>query len=198
MEAFESSEVTEMKYGWGLLAAAGIAGLVAWGTWKYMSLVSAENSESPLARIDKMEQEGVPNFELPEVFGDKKVWLSSFKGKTVVLNFWATWCGPCVEEFPAFVKMMKRLKGKVVLITVSSDDRLEDVQNFLKTFKVEGEGIVNLWDQKKELAKIYGTVKLPETYVLDRNLKLFRKISNAQKWDSEEAIEFLSSIPVRN
>ena len=120
--------------------------------------------------------------------------LSDFKDKVVILNFWASWCEPCVDEFPTLIKLIKHFKGDMVLVAVSADHTYSDMQNFIKAFDVNNPYIKILWDKDKKTAKSFGTTILPETYVLGHNLKVLRKIVVVDKWFSNEALEFFTSV----
>jgi thiol-disulfide isomerase/thioredoxin len=152
---------------------------------------------TPVDNLDQLENVGAPDFELPD-FEGRKHRLSEFKGKVVILNFWATWCAPCVTEFPSMVRMVARLKGKVQLVTVSADERKEDVLAFIKTFKGMGPHIVHLWDPSTQIAKSFGTQKLPETYILKPDLKLAKKVVSSVQWDKSEVLRYLEDLSAKS
>ncbi len=110
--------------------------------------------------------------------------LSDFKGKVVVLNFWATWCPPCVEEAPALNHLQQRIASRGgVIIGVSIDDDPAKYEKFLKDFSVP----FPTWrDPSAKVMHDYGTVRIPETYIIDRHGRIARKIIGPQRWDSPE------------
>ncbi len=110
--------------------------------------------------------------------------LSDFKNKEVLINFWASWCAPCVEEFPSFVKLLQKQKGNIIILAISRDKAKEDISKFLKTFNLEKTDleIYFIWDEDKTLSDYFGTVLLPETYLLDRSHLLRRKIIGITDW----------------
>ena len=109
------------------------------------------------------------DFKLQDLQG-KTVSLSSFKGKIVVLNFWASWCPPCRGELPEFNEMDQDFKksGEAVLLAVNMTDGQREtkgkVQKFINDQKY---GIRVLLDEKGEAAEAYGIQYLPTTYVID-------------------------------
>lgn len=143
--------------------------------------------------LNEIEQKGVPMFELEDLNGEM-VKLKEFNGKLVIINFWASWCQPCVDEFPTLLKLIKHFDGKVVLIAISADYTREDMTNFLKAFDVSSPFIKVLWDKDKKIAQSYGTEILPETYILDGQLKMIRKIVGVDKWYNKEAIGFFEDL----
>jgi len=143
--------------------------------------------------LNNIEKKGVPDFELKDMEGNL-VKLSDYSDKVIILNFWASWCEPCVDEFPTLLKLIKHFKGDMVLLAVSADYTYSDMENFIKAFDVNDQSIKILWDKDKKIAKTFGTTILPETYVLGHNLKLIRKIVGVDKWFSKEALEFFTDI----
>ena len=106
-----------------------------------------------------------PDFELADATG-KKVSLRSLRGRPVLLNFWATWCPPCVDEVPSLEDLAKRLeKSDAVLLAVSVDDDW----NALRRFFPQGSKMSVVLDTTKEVPKKYGTDKFPETYLVKVN-----------------------------
>ena len=131
-----------------------------------------------------------PDFTVQD--SDHTVTLSQFRGQVVVLNFWATWCPPCVEETPSLVRMQARLKDKgVVVLGVSIDDDNAAYHKFLKQYNVN---MVTVRDEAKKAATLYGTFGWPESYVIDRNGVIRRKFIGPVDWTSPEVTEYLSRL----
>ena len=129
------------------------------------------------------------NFSL--TLAGKSEHLSGLKGKMVVLNFWATWCPPCVEETPSLNRLQKYIdsRGGMVL-GVSVDEDGAAYEKFLKDQSV----IFSTYrDATKKSAADYGTTIYPETYVIDRHGKIARKFVGAQQWDSPEMLAYFDA-----
>ncbi len=128
----------------------------------------------------------VPDFELKDLSG-KKWKLSDFKGNLIFLNFWATWCPPCIEEFPAMEELNQRLKVKpFVMVAVSVDDKMEEIEGFLKRLGKRRPTFLILHDPDKTVTtKLYGTTKFPETYLIDQNFNLVSLYKGAEDWVSQ-------------
>lgn len=118
--------------------------------------------------------------------------LSDLRGKVVVLNFWATWCPPCVEEMPALNRLHQQIlpSGGMVL-GVSVDDDEAKYQKFLQDHQI---AFPNYRDPTKNISASYGSFMFPETYIIDRDGKIARKIIGPQVWDSPEMIAYLKRL----
>ena len=131
-----------------------------------------------------------PDFTLQD--SDHKVTLSQFRGDVVLLNFWATWCPPCIEETPSMVEMQARFKDKgIVVLAVSIDEDDDAYHKFLKEYKVN---MVTVRDEAKKAPTLYGTFGWPETYVIDRSGVIRRKFIGPVDWTSPEITEYLSKL----
>jgi cytochrome c biogenesis protein CcmG, thiol:disulfide interchange protein DsbE len=131
-----------------------------------------------------------PDFTVQDA--ERKVTLSQFRGQVVVLNFWATWCPPCVEETPSLIQMNDRLKNKgITLVGVSVDVDADAYHRFVNDHKIE---YVTVRDVDQKSNNLYGTFKFPETYIIDRNGTLRRKFIGPVDWTSREITEFLSKL----
>jgi peroxiredoxin len=131
-----------------------------------------------------------PDFTVQD--SDHKVTLSQFRGQVVVLNFWATWCPPCVEETPSLVRMQAQLKNKgVVVLAVSIDADDAAYHKFLKEY---GVNMVTVRDEAQKASTLYGTFGWPESYVIDRNGVIRRKFIGAVDWTSPEVTDYLSKL----
>jgi cytochrome c biogenesis protein CcmG/thiol:disulfide interchange protein DsbE len=118
--------------------------------------------------------------------------LSDLKGKVVVLNFWASWCPPCVEETPALNHLQQYIaaRGGVVL-GVSIDEDLGAYQRFLKAQNIT---FATFRDPSKKIESDYGTSMIPDTYVIDRHGRIARKFMGPQQWDSPEMLAYFDAI----
>jgi cytochrome c biogenesis protein CcmG, thiol:disulfide interchange protein DsbE len=131
-----------------------------------------------------------PDFTVQDA--DRKVTLSELRGKTVVLNFWASWCGPCIEETPSLVAMARKMRDhNVVVLAVSIDD---DDAAYHKFIKDQGMDMLTVRDADKKSNDLYGTHVFPETYIIDRNGVLRRKVIGGMDWTAQEMTEYLTKI----
>jgi peroxiredoxin len=132
--------------------------------------------------------ESAPDFSLQD--SSRTVALSGLKGKVVVLNFWATWCPPCVDEMPSLIQLQSQLKDKGVTVLAVSLDVDESAYNkFLKDYKVE---LLAVRDPNQKSSALYGTFKYPETYIIDRDGKVRRKFVGPVDWNQPEIVSYLS------
>jgi cytochrome c biogenesis protein CcmG, thiol:disulfide interchange protein DsbE len=127
----------------------------------------------------------------------KQTLLSNLRGKVVILNFWASWCPPCVEEAPSLNRLQKYIEGRNgVIVGVAADQDAEAFQKFL-----HDQGVVfptyrdpGTKNNQSPIATSYGTVMIPETYVIDRRGKIVRKFIGFQQWDSPEMLAYFDSL----
>ena len=143
--------------------------------------------------ITKMETEGAPDFELERLDGTK-VKLSNFKGKLVIVNFWASWCNPCVEEIPSMVSLVEKMKGDLVVVAVSTDEEKKDIAPFLKAFKIPPTGFEVLWDKGKTVRNAYAVSKMPESFILTPDLRLAKKIVGIEQWGADGAVLYFQKM----
>jgi peroxiredoxin len=131
-----------------------------------------------------------PEFTVTDA--DRTVDLKELKGKVVVLNFWATWCPPCVEEMPSLVRMQKELKDRgVTVLAVSMDDDARQYHAFLEKNKVD---LLTVRDPRQKSNELYGTFKFPETYIIDRQGVLRRKFIGAVDWTQPDILDYLGKL----
>jgi len=131
-----------------------------------------------------------PDFTVQDA--DRKVSLKDLRGQVVVLNFWASWCPPCVEETPSLVQLQKRLKDKgITVVGVSWDSDDEAYHQFLKAHKID---FLTVRDADQKSSSLYGTVKIPETYIIDRKGIVRRKFISSVDWSEPEVLDFLSKL----
>jgi cytochrome c biogenesis protein CcmG/thiol:disulfide interchange protein DsbE len=131
-----------------------------------------------------------PDFTVQDA--QNKITLSEFRGQIVVLNFWATWCAPCVEEVPSLVEMQRRMKAKgVTVVAVSVDVDEGAYKQFVKDHNVN---LLTVRDPDQKSNSLYGTAKFPETYIIDRNGVMRRKFIGAVDWTEPEITDFLNKL----
>jgi cytochrome c biogenesis protein CcmG/thiol:disulfide interchange protein DsbE len=131
-----------------------------------------------------------PDFTVQD--GDRKVSLDEFRGKILVLNFWATWCPPCVDEMPSLAQMQQKMKGKGVrVLAISVDVDQSAYQTFLTSYKVD---LLTVRDPAQKSNNLYGTFKFPETYIIDRQGVLRRKFVGPIDWGQPEIVEYLARL----
>lgn len=161
---------------------------------KWHQKTVSQEGDRRLTVIEKMETEGLIDFSGMDSKG-RQISLENFKGKPLIVNFWASWCAPCVEEFPSMIKLIEELKGGVVLIAISQDSSKDEMMAFLKAFP-EGDNpnIYVVWDEDRSIGISYSADRLPETFVADSNHKLARKIVGSIDWATPEAIEYMKTL----
>jgi cytochrome c biogenesis protein CcmG, thiol:disulfide interchange protein DsbE len=116
--------------------------------------------------------------------------LAKLRGRIVIVNFWATWCVPCIEELPSLLEMQHRLPG-VTVVAIGQDEDADVYSNFLQKYHVD---MLTVRDPTGRVPTLYGTQKIPESYVIDRNGILRRKFVSAQNWTSPEILDYLSKL----
>lgn len=121
-----------------------------------------------------------------------EVRLADFKGKPVVLNFWATWCAPCVKELPSLVRL-QAARGDLVVIALNVDTKPEGpIADFLK--EVGASDLEAYADPKKKLWRAFRLNSLPTTFVIDAGGRLVARRDRDAEWDSPEAIAAIDEV----
>ncbi|HEX6545716.1 MAG TPA: TlpA disulfide reductase family protein [Bryobacteraceae bacterium] len=114
-----------------------------------------------------------------------------FEGKILVLNFWASWCPPCVSETPSLNAFARKYKDRgVVVLGISIDKNPEKYQRFIKRFQVPFD---TFRDPGSTISARYGTFQIPETYVI-KNGRVMRKYISDQNWMSGEIDRYIESL----
>lgn len=166
---------------------------------KYAPIFALANAIQPNARQNpelKVEAlyEPAPKFALPDLKGNLTS-LEDFKGKVVMLNFWASWCGPCKEEWGGMQYMAQELgeDPNFVMVAVSVDERDEDVTKFLQE-NPTSPNLVILRDKGEEVAHEYGSRAWPETYLIDPDGQILHRIIGPRYWDSPAAFSYIRAL----
>jgi len=132
-----------------------------------------------------------PDFKLSDIYGNRYT-LSDYKGKVVLLNFWAKWCGPCLAEMPSMESLKKKLKDEeFVILAVSIGE--EDLESLKKFVEKKRYSFTVLHSRYGTIQKRYNVGAIPTSFVIDKYGTVFSRINGAQKWDCEDAIQHLKS-----
>jgi thiol-disulfide isomerase/thioredoxin len=123
--------------------------------------------------------------------------LSDYRGKVVMLNFWASWCPPCVEEAPSLNRLQRHIEANGgTVLGFSIDEDPAAYEKFRRDFAVNFPTYrdVTVKENKSQVMAEYGTVLIPESYVIDRHGKILRKIVGPQNWDSPEMLAYFDAV----
>ena len=135
--------------------------------------------------------ERAPDFTLPALNGGS-LSLHDFRRQVVVLNFWATWCPPCVDEAPGLERFAEQMRHQgVAVMGVSVDEDVEALQTFAAQQHLS---FLILRDPDQSIAHRYGTFKFPETYIVDQDGKVAEKLIGAVDWQDPRLIAFVQDL----
>ena len=133
-----------------------------------------------------------PTFELPRLDGGAPVSLESLRGRVVLVNFWATWCGPCEAEMPAMQRLYDQLHGAdFELLAVSVDASADDVEAFRKRL---GLGFPILLDPEKRVSTRYQSYRYPESFLIDRDGTILARYIGPRDWDSAIYLDHIRNV----
>jgi peroxiredoxin len=131
----------------------------------------------------------------------KPLRLSDLRGKVVVLDFWASWCPPCVDEAPSLNRLQKYIESRnAIVLGVAADEDPYAFSKFLidqsVTFPTYRDPATK--EHSSPIALSYGTSMIPETYIIDRHGKIARKVIGRQEWDSPDMRAYFDSLLAEN
>lgn len=136
------------------------------------------------------EGDSAPSFRITTDSG-QVVTPTQFGGKVLVLNFWATWCAPCVSEIPSLDELQKQLKADgAVVVAVSIDKNDKKYRDFLNRFHVTFD---TARDPAADISSSYGTFQVPETYII-KDGKVVRKLIGEQNWSSDNTVAYIKGL----
>lgn len=148
---------------------------------------------APALSLGSKPEDGLiaPAFSLPDLSG-KAVSLSDYKGKVILLNFWASWCPPCRAEMPSLQKLSNSLKDKkFVVLAVGLDQDQEQIRSFINSeryaFKV-------LLDPESRAARIYNVTLYPTSFILDKKGVIKHKVVGATDWTDVKVVKELKKL----
>ena len=164
---------------------------VLWGLVSYFNKVDFTTKQKIISLKSGVK---VPDFSFPNLDGNI-IKLSDYEGKVVLLNIWASWCIPCLDEMPSLENLyqnMKKTKKKFEIIAVSIDALGADVvSKFVRKYKISFPVAL---DPRHKIKKLYSAKGVPETCIIDAKGVLIRKIIGPMKWDDDKMIEFFKRL----
>lgn len=141
--------------------------------------------------IERLSGQKAPEFTLKDLSGNQ-VSLSSFKGNTVLLNFWATWCPPCKDEMPSVEKLHQRMKQRgLIVLAVSVDTSRAKVQEFVKEHPVS---FSVLHDATLSVSRSYKVFSLPITFIIDKRGVIVEKHFGHRDWSKPEMVRSIEAL----
>ncbi len=163
-------------------------------TYRHFSPNLSVNRPSESIQILKhLETDGLPSFEVATL--DDGIFKSTeIKDKVTIVNFWASWCNPCVTEYPSLLRLVQHYKGEVILLAISMDEDKKDIMSFLKAFGFDKDSVRILRDPTKKVSDIFGVQKLPESFLFGRDGKLIRKIVGIEDWYNPNSLFYFDSL----
>ncbi len=131
-----------------------------------------------------------PDFTVRDA--DRTVSLRQFRGQVLVLNFWGTFCPPCVEEMPSLISMAQSRKSKgVTVLGISIDVDTDAYHRFLVN---HGVSFLTVQDPGQKTGNLYGTHGWPETYIIDRDGVVRRKFIGPVDWNARQIRDYLEKL----
>jgi peroxiredoxin len=146
-----------------------------------------ENSQPEANQFKPQEGYLAPRFSLRNLKGNLEG-LDDHSGKVIVVNFWATWCIPCIKEMPSFESLYRRYRSQgLTLLAVSLDKGDSNkVQEFADKYKLS---FPILLDTEGVAEKLYPSFSIPFTYVIDKQGRVVARVDGAKNWESSETFE---------
>jgi cytochrome c biogenesis protein CcmG, thiol:disulfide interchange protein DsbE len=141
-----------------VVAVAALLGLLVWD-------VAHQKNKGIAAKVNRGESVAAPSLELPRLGGGKKFDLAAYRGKVVVLNFWASWCNECPLEAKALHNAAARWRGKAVVVGVDTKDLSSDARRYMRHYAVNYEVVRDISGTQGDS---WGVTGYPETFIIDR------------------------------
>jgi len=165
------------------LASAVLAGLMVLGS-----------SSAAAGGLNMLSQRPeAPNFELQDIGGQPHL-LSLYRGKVVLLNFWASWCAPCRAEMPSLQRLHDLLKNEdLVILAINIGERKQDIANFY--FQIDPPlSFTILMDPDMSASQYWPVSGLPATFLIDRSGRVSYISHGARRWDANDALKVIRDL----
>lgn len=169
-----------------------ILGAITFDKYRFSSRSEMETPRKGDVLINTDSWKDVPEVVFNPTDGHP-VRLSDFRGKVVILNFWATWCPTCRVEFGSLLKLVRYFKGDVVLIAVSADREKSAMDNFLSglrsefSLELDSNYVLVPWDpERRIIGDLFQTERFPEAIIVSKDGRMVRKVIGSIDWDGEK------------
>jgi len=186
----ESDSIPIKKYV-GMFGTLFVIALVLFFSHFFETPFTAEEVTIEEQFLEKKSEIGfmAPDFVARTLEGNR-VGLENYKGQVIILNLWATWCGPCRVEMPGFENLYRRFRSEGLTILAVSLDKGDNakVKDFVEKYQLSFPVLI---DQDEEVAHRYPTFTIPTTYVIDKQGRVVAKVDGAKNWESEQTFEAL-------
>ena len=156
----------------------------------------AAGAEDPAAQLELVRPgraQSAKPFEVPTPDG-AKVSLADFRGRVVLLNFWATWCGPCKEEMPAMERLYQKFRGQGLVVLAVSNDSEGSTRSVARFVKESGLTFPVGLDPRLRVANLYGVRVLPASLIIDRKGSITHIALGPRDWDRPAARQLFESL----
>jgi thiol-disulfide isomerase/thioredoxin len=168
---------------------------LAMGVLYGRGLLSVHQGMAPPAQLSALVLEKTPktapDVHFTDVAGNRHA-LDAFRGRYVLLNLWATWCGPCVNELPALARLSRFAPGLRVVAVDTADRSTVDAAGFLKSH--DAAALVPYRDSETVMMKSFTAYGLPMTVLIDPSGKIVAKAEGPAEWSSPEAVAYFKRI----
>ncbi|MCS6837984.1 MAG: TlpA family protein disulfide reductase [Bdellovibrionaceae bacterium] len=161
-----------------------------YGVYRYFKKSPEPQSVKKFDALNEWEQKGAPDIQLPTGQSIKEL-----NGRAFIIHFWASWCGPCVEELPSLVKLARQFPKDLIITAISLDSSHQEMELFLKEQKLQSlSNFIFVHDQEQIIRKNYLINKIPESFILDRNFRLKKRIIGNIDWATQESFDFFQTL----
>lgn len=168
--------------------------LLLWGTSLFVpqwATADVHDAYAVAGVKEVTEPRAVPEFTLKTIEG-RTIESSRLRGHVVMVNFWATWCGPCKDEMPALNRLKEHFAGSSFeLLAVTTDQQVEAIRTFVKALGLD---FPVLLDDRKDVSAAFGVRGLPTTVLIDRQGHLVGRAVGPRTWDSAESVALVRQI----
>lgn len=144
-----------------------------------------QKTKTPQSLLELLAQKkNIAGFQFPQ----------QFHTEYAIINYWASWCPPCIAETPSLIKFVDANSDMYRLFAISQDSSLKDIENFLKTFPTfRNKNAEIIWDDNRELARKMAVEQLPETFIFSYKKNKFLKISGSTNWEDPELKKYIDN-----
>jgi peroxiredoxin len=141
--------------------------------------------------IDRLDRQKAPDFRLKDLRGNTFT-LSALKGKVVLLNFWATWCPPCVAEMPELNKLHKKLGPRgLQIVAVSTDNSITYPRDFVSKNAID---FTVLYDESRAVTRSYKVFSMPTTFLIDKHGTIVEKFFGDYEWADSDMVKKIEKL----